>query len=205
MPAMRVLKTKDCGLEHAANEAAKVLQGGGVVAYPTETFYALGAKFDMEDPISRIFRLKGREPDKAVSLIIGSSEDLYILTRGVGGAAGDLMHRHWPGPLTILFQAVEGLLGSVCAEGKVAVRVPGESFALVLALLAGFPITATSTNPSGMPPASDMDTVMRYCGGAIDLAVDGGTTPGGLPSTVVDATGDALTVLRHGAVRIGDQ
>ena len=84
--------------------------------------------------------------------------------------------------------------------GNIAVRIPGESAALYLVREAGFPITATSANPSGMPPAEDADAVIRYFGEKIDMVIDGGRTAGGLPSTIVDAAGESIKIVREGAI-----
>ena len=112
-----------------------------------------------------------------------------------------LMDLFWPGPLTLLLPAREDLSEYLTADtGMIAVRVPGESFALHLAKKAGFPITATSANLSGMEPADSPRKVKKYFGEEIDLLVDGGKTPGGLPSTIVDASGDSVKMVREGAI-----
>jgi L-threonylcarbamoyladenylate synthase len=186
---MRVIKADS---EEAIAEAVAALSGGGVIAYPTETYYALGARFDMEDALKRLYAVKGRPRDKAMPLVIGSREGLSALALPVNRTAEGLMQKHWPGPLTLVLQAVEGLPELVTSGGKVA----------VLARAAGFPITATSANPSGNPPASDAEGVLRYFGDALDLVVDGGPAPGSQPSTLVDASGEKAKVLRVGAMRV---
>lgn len=200
--SMRVVDLKGMDLEEALGLAVKALESGGIVSYPTETFYALGARYDSERALERIFRLKGRPGEKAVSLVVGDEKALRFVAREVDDAALWLMRNYWPGPLTIVLPAREGLSGYITSEGRVAVRMPGESFALVLARHAGFPITATSANPSGMPPAQDAATVKRYFKEGIDILVDGGPAPGGLPSTVVEAAEGVLRTLRQGEVVI---
>lgn len=182
--------------------AVETLRRGGIIAYPTETFYALGAKFDIEEPLGRLFELKGRPAEKALPLIVGKVTDLSLLVENISGSARTLVDKHWPGPLTILFPAKPGLSELITAEGKVAVRIPGESFALGLARAAGFPITATSANPSGRPPADDAETVIRYFPSGLDLVIDGGKTPGGLPSTLVGFEDGLVKVIREGAIRL---
>jgi L-threonylcarbamoyladenylate synthase len=199
---MRLLKIEEDNLDEALKAAVEALEGGGIVAYPTETFYGLGVKFDLVGPLERLHALKGRPAEKAMPLIIGGMEALPALTREVNPTARQLMERFWPGPLSILLPAVEGLPGQIVANSKVAVRVPGESFALRLSRAAGFPITATSANPSGLPPARDAETAIAYFGESIDLVLDGGATPGGLPSTVVDVTDGSITVIRQGPVMV---
>lgn len=200
--SMRVVDLKGMDLEEALGLAVKALESGGIVSYPTETFYALGARYDSERALERIFRLKGRPGEKAVSLVVGDEKALRLVAWEVDDAALWLMRNYWPGPLTIVLPAREGLSGYITSEGRVAVRMPGESFALVLARHAGFPITATSANPSGMPPAQDAATVKRYFKEGIDILVDGGPAPGGLPSTVVEAAEGVLRTLRQGEVVI---
>ena len=135
-------------------------------------------------------------------LIIGSIEQLSLLTGHIGGPAYELIKKFWPGPLTIVFFAQQGLDEYIVSENKVAARIPGGSFALRLARAAGFPITATSANISDKPPAETALRVADYFDQDIALTIDGGSTKGGLPSTIVDATGDEIRILRKGAVDI---
>jgi L-threonylcarbamoyladenylate synthase len=187
--------------EHTISYVIETLEKGGIIAYPTETFYGLGVKFDVEDSLKRLFEIKKRPEEKAIPLIIGNKGLLYILTTSVNSKAETLMNRFWPGPLTLIFSAKENLSDYITAgTHRVAVRIPGESFALHLARATGFPITATSANPSGMPPARDAETVIKYFDDKIDLIVDGGHTPGRSPSTIVDVTGDEIKIIREGAI-----
>jgi len=135
-------------------------------------------------------------------LIIGHKGQLSSIAADINNSAIKLMERFWPGPLTLLFPAKKHLSEFITAgTHKVAVRIPGESFALHLAKHARFPFTATSANPSGMPPARDAETVMRYFGDQIELIIDCGPSPGGLPSTIVDVTTEDTRILREGAVK----
>lgn len=184
--------------------AIEVLNMGGIVAYPTETFYALGAKADSAEAIENIFSLKGRGPEKSVSLIVGDEDGARALASEVTPAAEGLMRRHWPGPLTLVLRAAQGLLKRVAKDGTVAIRIPGDSFALRLAREAGFAITATSANPAGQAPAMEAHQVEAYFPEGLNLLIDGGQTPGGTPTTIADATGDAPRVLRQGNLRVED-
>jgi len=185
------------------HNAVNILKNCGIIAYPTETFYGLGAKFDMIDTLKRLYEIKKRPQEKAMPLIIGSKELLSTVAASVSVKAISLMERYWPGPLTLILPAKENLSDFITAgTRKVAVRIPGESFALQLARTANFPLTATSANPSGMPPAQDAETVLRYFEDKIDLIIDGGPAPGGLPSTIVEATGNEIRLLRQGIIRI---
>jgi L-threonylcarbamoyladenylate synthase len=199
---MRVLDARGSAEARAIAEAVAVLRAGGIVAYPTETFYALGAKYDSPDALARLYRLKGRAEDKPASLIVGGVEDISEVARDISPQARGLMRMYWPGALTLVLAAREGLQPYLTAHGTVAVRVPGESFALRLAREAGFPITATSANPAGMPPPADAPSVARYFPDGIEVLVDGGPTPGGEPSTIAVVTGSCVRVVREGAVKV---
>ncbi|MDP2754240.1 MAG: L-threonylcarbamoyladenylate synthase [Nitrospirota bacterium] len=196
------IKVNELNLEQVLHYTADMLKKGGIIAYPTETFYGLGAKFDMEDSLKKLYDIKQRPEEKAMPLIIGNKELLTVITASMNKTAVSLMDRFWPGPLTLIFLAKENLSEYITAgTHKVAVRIPGESFALYLAITASFPITATSANLSGTSPAQDAETVIRYFGDKIDLIIDGGTTSGDLPSTIVDVTGDEIKLLREGMIK----
>lgn len=198
------IKVNELNLEQVLHYTADMLKKGGIIAYPTETFYGLGAKFDMEDSLKKLYDIKQRPEEKAMPLIIGNKELLTVITASMNKTAVSLMDRFWPGPLTLIFLAKENLSEYITAgTHKVAVRIPGESFALYLAITASFPITATSANLSGTSPAQDAETVIRYFGDKIDLIIDGGATSGGLPSTIVDVTGDEIKLLREGMIKKG--
>jgi L-threonylcarbamoyladenylate synthase len=198
---MTVIRPAQIGMSEALEKASDTLKGGGVIAYPTETFYGLGAKFDSSAALENLYRLKCRSRSKALPLIIGERRVLGLIASSVTGSAEKLIEKFWPGPLTLLLPAKANISALLTAKtGKIAVRIPGESFALELARSLGFPITATSANLSGMPPAVNIDDVIRYFGDAIDLIVDCGKTPGGKPSAIVDASGVEVRILREGAI-----
>ena len=198
---MTIIRPAQTGMSEALEKAAGTLKGGGVIAYPTETFYGLGVKFDSRAALENLFRLKGRSRNKALPLIIGEKRMLGLIASSVTESAAKLIEKFWPGPLTLLLPAKSTISGLLTAKsGKIAVRIPGESFALDLALSLKFPITATSANISGMPPAANIDDVISYFGDAIDLIIDCGKTPGGEPSTIVDASGVKARILRAGAI-----
>lgn len=178
-----------------------IVKSGGIIAYPTESFYALGVLATDEKALENLFLLKKRPAEKPLPLIVGGPEALAAVVKSVPELAVELMKRYWPGPLTIVFEAADNISDLLTAgTGRVAVRVPGESIALRLARQAGFPITATSANISSEPPADNTDAVLNYFGDGIDLIIDDGKTPGGRPSTIVDATVDPIRVLREGSI-----
>ena len=196
-----LIKINDKNLSEALERAVEILNNGGIVAFPTETFYGLGVKFDNEASLGKLYELKKRPKEKPMPLIIGSRASLSMIAVSVNEIAESLMDKFWPGPLTLLLKAKKGLSPYLTADtGRIAVRIPGESAALYLVREAGFPITATSANPSGMPPAEDADAVIRYFGEEVDMVIDGGRTAGGLPSTIADVTEKKIKIVREGAI-----
>jgi L-threonylcarbamoyladenylate synthase len=189
-------------LEKGIKESLRVLRQGGIVAYPTESFYALGVNITKEKSVQRIYALKKRTSEKLMPLIIGSAELLKSLVKNVSPQAEKLMKKFWPGPLTMVFESRKDLPKLVTGgTGKIAVRIPGISFALELARAADFPITATSANYSGKPPARTAEEVTGLFGENIDLVIEGGQTPGGKPSTILDVSTKPIKVLREGRIR----
>lgn len=187
--------------------ARDALQKGGIVACLTETYYGLCASFDDPAALERLFALKGaRRGAKPFPLIIGSMEALDLIVQTKTPLFKKLAHGFWPGPLTLVAKARPHLSPRITNEGKVALRLPGASFALDLARAFGRPLTATSANPSGLKPAQTAAQAAGYFKGEklkdkdIDLVVDSGPASSGPPSTIVDATGDAPVLLRAGAV-----
>ena len=201
---MEVIKVDDKDIREALTRAVKVICDGGIVAYPTETFYGLAVRFDDEAALLRLAELKGRPVGTALPLIVGTDASLSLVAAGVSDTARRLIEVYWPGPLTIVLKAREGLPEQITLEGKVAVRVPGESLGLHLARALTFPITATSANPSGMPPPVDAETVVKYFPEGVDLVLDAGLTKGGKPSTVVDASEEQIKIIRPGATDISE-
>lgn len=183
-------------------KAKEVLIKGGVIAYPTETLYGLGAKYDLESALEKIFQLKNRPEEKALTLIIGKVEQLSLITESISPSAKDLIEKFWPGPLTLVFKAKKGLSERLKINNTIAVRIPGESFALRLARSVEFPITATSANISNLPAAQDAETVLNYFDGKLDLVIDGGRTVSKQPSTIVDVSTETIKVIRQGIIDI---
>jgi L-threonylcarbamoyladenylate synthase len=181
--------------------ATDALRIGGVVAFPTETFYGLAVDPRSARAVSRIFALKQRPPDQPLPLIAASIEQVATQVGSITPLAERLASRAWPGPLTLIIPASPLLCGDVhLSTGKVAVRVPAHPVARALAAFAGHAITATSANFSGQPPCSTPEQVVSAFEEGIDVLVDAGRTPGGLPSTIVDATGTAPVLVRAGAI-----
>jgi L-threonylcarbamoyladenylate synthase len=199
---MELIKITPANVKQAICTAIGTLEQGGIVAYPTETYYGLGVRFDREDTLEKLYIIKQRPKLKAIPLIIGDRKLLSLLTTDISEKALFLMDRFWPGPLTFLLPAQKKLSECITSgTRKVAVRIPGESFALRLAQSADFPITSTSANPSGLSPAQDAGTVVRYFQDKIDLVIDGDRSPGRDPSTLIEVIGDKVIILREGAIK----
>ena len=182
-------------------EAASILREGGVVAYPTETFYALGADGLLEKAIQRLFEIKGRNFSNPIALIGGDDKDLSLITDDIPDAARPLMTAFWPGPLTLIFQASRLVQPRLTAgTGKIGIRISSHAIARGLATALRHPITATSANISGNPECTTAQEVSDRIGPLVDLIIDGGQTRGGKGSTMLDVTTFPPVVLREGAI-----
>lgn len=198
---MLILPFKKENSDGIFTKSLEVLKTGGIIAYPTESFYALGVPASDENAIKKLYGLKRRPADKPLPIIVGDMDALKSVVKRIPPQAEELMKKFWPGPLTIIFEARENVPVLLTGgSGRVAVRIPGESIALRLARAIKIPITSTSANPSGKPPAADADAVVNYFGDKIDLIIDGGETAGGKPSTIVDVTAEPFKILREGRI-----
>jgi L-threonylcarbamoyladenylate synthase len=185
----------------AVADAIDALRNGELVVYPTETFYAIGADATSPIALERVFALKGREPGKAVALITADAASAFALAREVPQLARRLADKFWPGPLTLVMPAAHGLHPALVGpDGGVGVRVSPHPVACALAAGLGRPLTATSANLAGNPPAVTLDAARAELGNKIKIYLDGGTLAGGAPSTVVAVTADGIRVLRAGAI-----
>ncbi len=182
-------------------EAAAVLAGGGVMGYPTETFYGLGASALSRRAVGKVFRLKKRDARKPLSLIASDLDMVRDLAGPLSSAFLSVAEDFWPGPLTAVLPAAAGLPEWLLGPGRtVGVRVPSPAWLRRLAYELSAPITATSANRAGEPEIAAPEPVLALFGGRIELFIDGGPTPGGRPSTVVDFSGERPVVLREGAI-----
>lgn len=190
----------DAVLERRVAAAAAVLRRGGIVVYPTETFYGLGALARDAAALQRLARAKLRPEGKPLPLVaadLAQVQEVAVLA----GRAARLAARFWPGPLTLVLPARPGLSPDVVAgTGTVGVRVPGSAVAVALARAAGGALVSTSANLSGGPPPVRVEELAPSLLAQVDHVLDGGPTPGGLPSTVVAVEGDDLRLLRAGVV-----
>ncbi|MGH9391163.1 MAG: L-threonylcarbamoyladenylate synthase, partial [Vicinamibacteria bacterium] len=184
-------------------EALAVLREDGIVVYPTETFYGLAVDARSRAACDRLFELKGRPPEKALPCIVSGVPQLEEVARSLGNSVFRLARKFWPGPLTLVIEAKPGLLAS-SPEGGLAVRASGLRLPRDLAEGLGAPITATSANHSGAPPATTAEEVLSELGSELDLVLDGGACPGGLPSTIVDVRGTPPRLVREGRVSFAE-
>jgi L-threonylcarbamoyladenylate synthase len=191
--------------EKALAEAGEILRAGGVVAFPTETFYALGADANREAAVEKIFRLKGRAVQNPISVIIDTERKVIPLVESLPAVAQILMQEFWPGALTLLFAAAPAVLPRLTAgTGKIGIRVSSHPVARLIAKRLAGPLTATSANLSGGRECSTAGEVLRVFGDRLDAIIDGGTTAGGLGSTILDVTVSPPLILREGVVSRAD-
>jgi L-threonylcarbamoyladenylate synthase len=180
--------------------AVKVLKQGGVIAYPTETFYGLGCDATRPEAVQKLFELKGRSADNPIPVLIHSRETLLYWVRDVPAGAETLMDKYWPGPLTLIFWAKGGLPTELLAgTGKIALRISSHPLARSLTQDLGLPLTTTSANRSGSLPARSVEEVRVYFQN-IEGVVDGGVLPPSKGSTILDATVDPPKILREGEI-----
>lgn len=185
----------------ALERAITTIQHGGVIAFPTDTVYGLGASLAHPDALERIFTIKGRDRERTLPVLLASPSNLSMVTGGVSPVLREMAGLFWPGPLTIALPALETLPEQVVAsDNTVGVRVPDHSVALTIAQRCGGAIAATSANISGEPPACRGDQINHTLAGRIDLVLDGGIAPCGLPSSVIRSEGDTIVVIREGAI-----
>ena len=187
--------------EAVLEEAARCLEDGGLVAFPTDTLYGLAAVAAQERAVERLFEAKERLRDRPLPILITSAADVNGVAVDVSPAARRLMEAFWPGGLTLVLRRHPAFRSLALAGGDtVAVRVPAHPVALELLRRVGEPLTGTSANLSGFRGPRTAEEVRRQLGDRVDLIVDGGPCPGGVESTVVDCTVDPPRVLREGAV-----
>jgi L-threonylcarbamoyladenylate synthase len=182
-------------------DVQRVLAAQGVIAIPTETYYGLAVRPTQEPALRRLVNLKGRPPDKPILVLIGHRDQLGELVGSVPPAAAVLMELFWPGALTIVFPAASGLSPLLTAgTGTIGIRL-SPLVPLRRLLEQTGPLTGTSANRSSEPSLDDPGEVDRTLGTAVDMILDGGRTPGGLPSTVIDAS-DAPRLIRAGTLSV---
>jgi L-threonylcarbamoyladenylate synthase len=190
----------------AVEAAAGVLRDGGLVAFPTETFYGLGANALDPDAVARVFRAKGRPPGKPLLVLVDSVEMADLLVADLPDHARRLIARYWPGPLTLVLRARPSVPAALTAgTATLGVRVSSHPVAHAVVRAAALPVTAPSANRHGGPSPRSAAEVLAGLGARVDLVLDGGATAGGAPSTLLDLTGDRPRLVRPGAVTLAPE
>lgn len=181
-------------------QAVDILKSGGLVAFPTETVYGLGALATDEQAVQMIFQAKGRPSDNPLIVHIGNAEDILLYAKNITEDAEDLIDAFWPGPLTLVFDKIPGVIAPSVTPGveTVGLRMPDHPVALELLRSLGGPVAAPSANRSGKPSPTLASHVHDDLNGLIPLILDGGQTGIGVESTVIDMTSKPPTILRPG-------
>jgi len=192
-----ILKADSQGIK----QASQLILQGGVVAFPTETFYGLGADAGDVVALQKVFQIKGREENKPLLLLVAGRTWVQDLVKKISPAAEALIERFWPGPLTLVFEASAHLPPILTANtGKVGLRVSSHPVAQALVQAVGRAVTGTSANLSGQASLSLAAQVSQALGRKVDAILDGGKTAGGLGSTVLDVSAVLPKIIRQGAI-----
>ena len=199
------MKTKVISSESKQSipETIKMLQNGGLVVFPTDTVYGLAVPIHNQAGIDRLFEVKGRDFNKAIAVLIGDLTQINSLSCSFSKTAQKLAVAFWPGALTLVVNIRPGLPPNLSPYPTIGIRMPDHPFAISLLKIAG-PLATTSANLSGGRNTTTAKQVLDQLDGKIDLLVYGGSTPGAMPSTVLDCTKPELTILRQGTLTEAD-
>jgi tRNA threonylcarbamoyl adenosine modification protein (Sua5/YciO/YrdC/YwlC family) len=188
--------------EAAVTAAAAAVRRGEVVVIPTDTVYGIAADAFSHDAVRRLLAAKGRGREMPPPVLVSAATTLDALAEGVPAWARTLVETFWPGPLTLVCRQQASLMWDLGeTRGTVAVRMPDDEVALAVLERTG-PLAVSSANLTGRPAATDADAAEEMLGDVVAVIVDGGTSPGGEASTIVDATGPQGRVLRRGALSL---
>jgi len=179
--------------EESIRQAAKVLIAGGLVIIPTETVYGIAANALDKKALEKLYKIKNRPPDKPFAMLIAQEHKVQELAVEVPVAAYKLMHKFWPGPLTLVLKSA--------SVGKVGLRLPNNLIALAIVVQSGIPLVCPSANISGQPAPANFQQAIKDMDGLVDLAIDAGLTKVGLESTVVDLSSEPPQITRSGAIK----
>jgi tRNA threonylcarbamoyl adenosine modification protein (Sua5/YciO/YrdC/YwlC family) len=179
--------------EDLVRQAAKVITGGGLVIIPTETVYGICANALDKKALDKLYQIKNRPKDKPFSILIGRQEDVQELAVEISPAAYKLMHKFWPGPLTVILKS--------SAQGKVGLRMPDHPVALAVVCASEVPLACPSANISGTPAPADFKQAIKDMDGKVDLAIDAGEAKVGKESSVIDLTVQPPQIIRSGAIK----
>jgi L-threonylcarbamoyladenylate synthase len=187
-------------LQREIEKGVKILRIGGVIAFPTDTVYGLGADAFNATAVERIYEIKTRPRHQQLPLLIADVEQLTTLAEPIPEIAWFLASRFWPGGLTLVLVKTDSVPAHLASGPTIAVRVPNHSACLAIIQHLGNPIIGTSANISGQPAALTAEEVEQQLGGKIDFIINGGKCPGGKESTVVDVTHESPIILRQGII-----
>lgn len=188
-------------IQQQVERGISILKQGGIVAFPTDTVYGLGACANIRQAVERIYRVKERPQNKALPLLLAHTSQISEVAEPVPQIAWLLADKFLPGALTIVLYKSNSVPDIITAGGKtIAVRIPAHPIPVALAEGLQAPIVGTSANLSGKPSVLTADEVYSQLGDKIDLVIDGGRCPGGRESTIVDITGEVPVILREGAI-----
>lgn len=185
--------------EQALEKSIEILNAGGLVVFPTDTIYGLAAKFDNLSAIQKIYNVKDRDQTKALAVLVGNISQVEDVSDEIPRIAKRLMEKFWPGALTIVLQKRKEIVTPLSQDDSIGIRIPDDRFVRVLSENIG-PLATTSANKSGMTSTTNVSEVLGQIGDLVDLIIDGGESPGGIASTVVDCRNNRIEVLREGAL-----
>jgi L-threonylcarbamoyladenylate synthase len=182
-------------------DIARVLREDGVIVYPTDTFYGLGGNCLSQKALRKVFEIKRRPVSKGLPVLVSELKMAKRLAIELPRIFFVLANRFWPGPLTLVLKAASHLSRELVGPKKtIGIRLPDVPWLQVLIREIGVPLIATSANISGQKEVASPEVAIRFFQGKVDLILDGGPTPGGLPSTVVDLTGEKPILVREGVI-----
>lgn len=188
-------------IQEQVEQGISILKQGGIVAFPTDTVYGLGASINVSSAVERVYRIKERPRGMALPLLLADVSQIDEVARSVPPPARLLADKFLPGALTLVLFKAESVPDIVTGNNKtVAVRIPAHPIPVALVRGVGTPIVGTSANLSGSPSALTAGEAQNQLGDKVDLIIDGGECPGGKESTIVDLTGETPVILREGAI-----
>ncbi len=194
-------KVVSSGTKNGVTQAAQAILAGGVIIYPTETIYGLGANALESKIVEKVYGIKERRKSNPILVLIPNRSALEELALGIPEVAEELMTKFWPGPLTIVFKAAPIVSKILTAgSGKIGIRLSSDKFCGELLNICNIPITSTSANLSGEPNPNSISMINRKVRDSVDLIVDAGTLTSQTPSTVVDVTKGKIELVREGAI-----
>jgi L-threonylcarbamoyladenylate synthase len=200
----QILKVEPSSWESTLSETRKILNAGGVVAFPTDTFYGLGVNPYNRIAVDKIYEIKGRDPEKPLLLLIDSVTKLENLVEEPSAACIKLMQVYWPGPLTLLFKPKPSSIHENITANLIGIRQPGNTVTRKILSALDHPLTAPSANISGGTPSTTAQQVQDIFGEKVELILDAGDCKGGKPSTIINATDTPARLIRTGEINFNN-